>query len=136
MINDPDWCRLCTQGKAVLFPDKIINIVGFLLQTCGQLAKATKMLYERRNADSPEGLVGNNCHLLMQMDGYCGCATFQSEPCPICKIDNSYEVPFPERRLKTSLTQFFMGEMELSCGVHCRYCHALLSQSSATPSDM
>jgi hypothetical protein len=46
LLDDSNWYRLCTQDEAVPSPDKMIGIVGFPFQTCGQLAKATETLYE------------------------------------------------------------------------------------------
>jgi hypothetical protein len=122
-VAENDWgiCYLCYDGQPSPFPNKTIDIVGFPFETCGQLEQATETLFENRFITGVDVLVSNNCFLFRQLSVHCGCRPYYEAigeaTCPICKVDNTNEVPYPKKRLDESLTQFFMGDMKLSCGI-------------------
>lgn len=119
VLEDSQRCTLCPLGETVPLSNKTVEIVGFPFQTCGQLAKAAQTLFEDKPlSNSIASTVDNSCLLMRQLSVHCGCKPLYDKPCPICKIGNSYEVPFPEKLLDSSLTQFFtLGNLELSCSV-------------------
>lgn len=115
-------CTLCLHGELVPMANKTIDIVGFPIETCGELEKAAYTLFEDKEissdgADVVERYLDNKCILMRQLSVHCGCPQPIDVPCPICKVDNTYEVPYPDTILDTSLTNFFLRDIEISCGV-------------------
>lgn len=106
LTEDWEQCDLCdTGGGSVPVPNKTIDIAGFPFQTCGQLEQATKTLFEDKFKSVGAGIDGfcnNNCILMRQLSVHCGCPPPYKSLCPICKVDNTYKVPYPEIVLDTS----------------------------------
>lgn len=113
-------CSFCPRGEVTPFPNKTIDIAGFPFQTCGQLDVATVTLFENKYltvGGGAQGHLDNNCILMRQLSVHCGCRSEYADPCPICKLTNSYEVPYPDKMLDSSSTSFFLPGVELSCGL-------------------
>lgn len=116
-VEEASKCYLCHNQEDVAFPEKKIDIIGFPVETCGELAEASKNLFNTKFDGNVESFVGNMCIMVRYLSVYCGCSTWVDDPCPICVEEKTYQVPFPERRLGTHLTALFLGDMQVSCGV-------------------
>lgn len=111
-------CSLCSNGEPVPFPNKTIDLAGFPFPTCGELSAAMETLLTDNGAISTAAtIVGNTCFLFRQFDVHCGCQPQYENPCPFCKVDNSYEAPFPDRKVDTALTRNLMPNFEFTCGM-------------------
>lgn len=118
VLEEHEKCYLCYTTEQVPLPDKKIDIIGFPFETCGELAEASKNLFKIEFFTDAEGLVNNPCHVMRYLSVHCGCPSFVPDPCPICKLEQSYDVPFPDHRIDSYLTALFLGDdIELSCGV-------------------
>ena len=109
ILDESQQCHMCKNGDNTTTPNKEIDIEGFPLRTCGKLELAAKALLTENH---------DGCIWVQALDNYCNCNPIpESEACPICGADKSFQVPFPERILDSSLTDIIAPGLSIKCSV-------------------
>ena len=92
--NDPepvdvernDACSLCRNGENITLPDKLLDVEGFPVQTCGELTVAASVFLQEGDA---------MCSLMQSVGTFCGCPAPlpESDSCTMCR--DGRPVPLP-----------------------------------------
>ena len=82
--DDRGACSLCPNGDNTTLPDRLLDIDGFPVQTCGELEMATRLLLDEGDS---------MCSLMQSVSTFCGCPAPIENSCSLCR--DGGPVPLP-----------------------------------------